>query len=50
MTEHEMGKNCGIWDVPPLGQMTHDDLEQCPERASWLVERERLLPRGLWLK
>ena len=36
-----------MWDVPPLGQMTSTELDECLERARWLLDRKYLMPGEL---
>lgn len=33
--------------LPPLAAMTNAEIEACLDRAEWLLEREKLLPREL---
>jgi hypothetical protein len=40
----EIGK---MWDTPPLGQMTSTELDECLERAQWLLDRTHLMPGEL---
>jgi hypothetical protein len=37
-----------LWDdYPPLTRMTDAELADCLKHTRWLIEHERLLPRGL---
>jgi hypothetical protein len=38
------------WDRPPLSAMTDTDISECAARVAWLLEREKLLPRELYLR
>jgi hypothetical protein len=37
-------------DSPPLCEMSDTDLTECTEHVAWLLEREKLLPRELFLR